>query len=102
MKNILLFSFFCLFVGIDDGVINACNLCLGREGTPLLERKPLRPVECNCDCWNQPKVRLGQGKGHKCVTCGHLQKPEDVFAGTENSSSNKGLTGRTYIRYENK
>ena len=85
--------------------INSCNLCRDFEYTGQWLRRAAREiVECDCNCWQHPKVKNDQGYGYGCVVCGHRLLPEKIFEEelTAQKSNNPTWdpTNKKYIRYE--
>lgn len=94
MKKFILCSLLCL-----PAIIGASNLCLGTKKGPWLLRKKLEKVSCDCNCWEQPKVKIDHGKGYGCVACGHRQIPEKVFKSSSTKKQPKTFSPKKYKRY---
>ncbi|MCX5924346.1 MAG: hypothetical protein NTZ68_02915 [Candidatus Dependentiae bacterium] len=100
MKKLLLCALIFTMQTIDTS-----NLCRGFVYTGQLFRRVEREiVECECNCWQQPKVKFEDGYGYGCVRCGHRLIPEDIFEKKTKESDTDNKTwdpvSKKYNRYE--
>ncbi|MFA5998713.1 MAG: hypothetical protein WC747_01695 [Candidatus Babeliales bacterium] len=100
MKKLLL----CALIFATQS-IDSCNLCRDFVYTgQVLRRVEREIVQCDCNCWQQPKVKFEHGYGYGCVACGHRLIPEDIFEKKAKKSDDENETwdpaSKKYNRYQ--
>ena len=99
MKKLLYISL--LFI---TNSLNSSNLCRGFEYTGQGLRRATREiVDCQCNCWQYPKVKIDQGYGYGCLQCGHRLLPEQIFPEILTAQKSKNETwdptNKKYVRH---